>query len=169
MHLRPALLLAAIILNAVAVPSSSNVGTNTLTKREPKSFGGWKIISPETAAAKIKRGATHFDYTTKQSLAKRETYQADLEYLAALQNSTNEEFLTRLDAAGGTCNSTSIARRQEYGSLTAAQQIAYTDAVLCLQNKTANTPSSLVPGAKTRFDDFVAALKFFSMAVIDYY
>lgn len=33
----------------------------------------------------------------------------------------------------------------------------YTDAVTCLQNLPANTPSDLVPGAKSRYDDFVAA------------
>ncbi|KUJ20503.1 Di-copper centre-containing protein [Mollisia scopiformis] len=33
---------------------------------------------------------------------------------------------------------------------------AYTDAVLCLQAKTGLTPRSLIPGVRSRFDDFVA-------------
>jgi tyrosinase len=42
------------------------------------------------------------------------------------------------------------------GTLTAAERIAYTNAVLCFQNKTAKTPTSLVPGVMSRYDDFVA-------------
>lgn len=41
------------------------------------------------------------------------------------------------------------------GALSAEQRIDYTNAVLCLQSKKANTPSELVPGAKSRFDDFI--------------
>lgn len=36
-----------------------------------------------------------------------------------------------------------------------AARKAYTDAVLCLQKKTNLTPLSLMPGARSRFDDFV--------------
>jgi tyrosinase len=39
-------------------------------------------------------------------------------------------------------------------TLTKKQRKAYTDAVLCLQSKPARTPD--VPGAKSRYDDFVA-------------
>jgi hypothetical protein len=42
------------------------------------------------------------------------------------------------------------------GTLTSAERLAYTKAVNCLLSKPANTPSSLAPGAKSRFDDFVA-------------
>lgn len=38
-----------------------------------------------------------------------------------------------------------------------AARKAYTDAVTCLQSLPARTPSDLVPGAKSRYDDFVAA------------
>ena len=41
-------------------------------------------------------------------------------------------------------------------ALSKKERKAYTDAVLCLQSKPARTPSSLVPGAKSRYDDFVA-------------
>lgn len=40
-------------------------------------------------------------------------------------------------------------------TLSAAEKGNYIDAVVCLQNKTALTPSSLIAGAKTRYDDFV--------------
>jgi len=40
-------------------------------------------------------------------------------------------------------------------TLSRSERVAYTNAVQCLQNKTALTPSSIAPGAKSRFDDFV--------------
>lgn len=48
------------------------------------------------------------------------------------------------------------AKQPDRSTLTKEQRKAYTDAVLCLQSKPARTPSSLAPGAKSRFDDFVA-------------
>jgi len=41
------------------------------------------------------------------------------------------------------------------GMLSNKERKAYTDAVLCLQAKTGRTPTSLIPGVKSRFDDFV--------------
>jgi len=40
--------------------------------------------------------------------------------------------------------------------LSNTERKAYTDAVRCLQSKQAKTPASLVPGAKSRFDDWIA-------------
>jgi tyrosinase len=56
----------------------------------------------------------------------------------------------------GTCNIFNVAVRREWKSLSQQERKDYTKAVLCLQSKKANTPASLVPGAKSRFDDFVA-------------
>lgn len=43
------------------------------------------------------------------------------------------------------------------GSLNTTERKAYSDAVLCLQKLPARTPTSLVPGARSRFDDFLAS------------
>src|ERR1700737_5662618 len=48
-----------------------------------------------------------------------------------------------------------LTNYDDRSTLTAAERIAYTNAVLCFQNKSAQTPTSLVPGARSRFDDFV--------------
>ncbi|KAF2124904.1 Di-copper centre-containing protein [Dothidotthia symphoricarpi CBS 119687] len=56
----------------------------------------------------------------------------------------------------GGCNLSNVAIRREWGSLSKADRKSYTNAVLCLQKKKANTPSALMPGAKTRYDDWVA-------------
>lgn len=42
------------------------------------------------------------------------------------------------------------------GSLSKCERKAYTDAVLCFQKLPAKTPRSLVPGARSRYDDFLA-------------
>ncbi|PSN70209.1 Di-copper centre-containing protein [Corynespora cassiicola Philippines] len=55
----------------------------------------------------------------------------------------------------GGCTLKTLTVRKEWGSLSANERKDYTNAVLCLQAKQANTPSSLIPGAKSRFDDFV--------------
>ncbi|CAG8958332.1 hypothetical protein HYFRA_00000689 [Hymenoscyphus fraxineus] len=55
-----------------------------------------------------------------------------------------------------TCDSSKISFRREWSELTLPQRKAYTDAVLCLQSKPPLTPLDLVPGARSRFDDFLA-------------
>ncbi|KAF2138744.1 uncharacterized protein K452DRAFT_276472 [Aplosporella prunicola CBS 121167] len=55
------------------------------------------------------------------------------------------------------CTPENLIVRKEWGDLTREEQIDYTNAVVCFQHKTANTPSHLVPGAKSRYDDFVAS------------
>lgn len=54
------------------------------------------------------------------------------------------------------CSLKNLRVRREWGSLSKKERKAYTKAVQCLQEKPALTPSSVAPGAKTRFDDFVA-------------
>ncbi|KAF1940908.1 Di-copper centre-containing protein [Clathrospora elynae] len=56
----------------------------------------------------------------------------------------------------GSCTINNVAVRQEWGALSKPERKAYIDAVLCFQAKTAKTPAPLVPGAKSRFDDWVA-------------
>ncbi|EFQ35597.1 hypothetical protein CGRA01v4_04095 [Colletotrichum graminicola] len=55
-----------------------------------------------------------------------------------------------------TCSPSTVAIRKEWGALTNAERKSYTDAVRCLQAKPNRTPPSLVPGARSRFDDWVS-------------
>ncbi|KAF2007260.1 Di-copper centre-containing protein [Amniculicola lignicola CBS 123094] len=57
----------------------------------------------------------------------------------------------------GGCTLSKLSIRKEWGSLTNTQRKAYTDAVLCLQAKPPQTPTSLIPGARSRFDDWVGS------------
>lgn len=54
------------------------------------------------------------------------------------------------------CTPENIIVRKEWKQLTSAERKSYTNAVLCLQNKTGLTPRSFAPGARTRYDDWVA-------------
>jgi tyrosinase len=73
------------------------------------------------------------------------------QYAQQLANAT----LTDNASKRGTCNINTVAVRREWNSLSKAERKAYTDAVLCFQSKKAKTPASLIPGAKSRFDDWV--------------
>ncbi|RAO71186.1 uncharacterized protein BHQ10_007198 [Talaromyces amestolkiae] len=54
------------------------------------------------------------------------------------------------------CSLSNLKIRREWSTFSTKQKKAYINAVLCLQSKPSKTPSDLVPGAKTRYDDFVA-------------
>ncbi|KAK0733780.1 hypothetical protein B0T26DRAFT_631881 [Lasiosphaeria miniovina] len=54
------------------------------------------------------------------------------------------------------CTLLNLKIRREWGALSKAERTSYINAVKCLQSKPAKTPAQLAPGAKTRFDDFVA-------------
>jgi hypothetical protein len=70
---------------------------------------------------------------------------------AQVNASLNESSKTKR----GTCNLFNVAVRREWGTLSNTERKAYTDAVVCLQKKQAKTPSELIPGAKSRYDDWV--------------
>lgn len=49
-----------------------------------------------------------------------------------------------------------MANHLRRGTLSTSEKLDYIKAVKCLQSKPPRTPASEAPGAKTRFDDFVA-------------
>lgn len=54
------------------------------------------------------------------------------------------------------CDPEIAAKRREWGDLSDIERREYINAVLCLAAKPSITPPSLVPGARSRYDDFVA-------------
>lgn len=78
-----------------------------------------------------------------------------LEQLALFAQQQVEEALAATSSKRAACTWNNVSVRKEWSALTKPERKAYTDAVLCLQKKKANTPASLIPGAKSRFDDFV--------------
>lgn len=63
------------------------------------------------------------------------------------------------------CTSQQTNVRQEWGTLSVSQRKSYIDAVFCMQNKPSIIPDGEVPGAKSRFDDFVAVHANYTMHV----
>ncbi|KAK0649934.1 hypothetical protein B0T16DRAFT_492448 [Cercophora newfieldiana] len=55
------------------------------------------------------------------------------------------------------CTKKKILERKEWGSLSKKERLNYIDAVYCLASKPAKTPASEIPGARTRYDDFVGS------------
>ncbi|KAF9895139.1 hypothetical protein FE257_000041 [Aspergillus nanangensis] len=55
-----------------------------------------------------------------------------------------------------TCTPLTAAVRREWGSLSKGERKEYIDAVLCLASKPSKSDPSFAPGARNRFDDFVA-------------
>ncbi|KAI9929822.1 hypothetical protein ASPWEDRAFT_147128 [Aspergillus wentii DTO 134E9] len=58
--------------------------------------------------------------------------------------------------SGKTCTLENAAVRREWGSLSPADRKKYTDAMLCLMSKPPRFSRDKVPGARNRYDDFVA-------------
>ncbi|KAK4237182.1 putative tyrosinase [Achaetomium macrosporum] len=56
----------------------------------------------------------------------------------------------------GACTVAKAARRKEWGSLSTAERKDYIRAVQCLMRKPSKYDPKAAPGAKTRYDDFVA-------------
>ncbi|KAI9929412.1 hypothetical protein ASPWEDRAFT_51984 [Aspergillus wentii DTO 134E9] len=55
-----------------------------------------------------------------------------------------------------TCTPQTAAVRREWGSLSHHERKEYTDAVLCLASKPSRINHTFAPGARSRYDDFVA-------------
>ncbi|KAK4448696.1 Grixazone synthase [Podospora aff. communis PSN243] len=55
------------------------------------------------------------------------------------------------------CTKKNILERKEWGSLSKKDRLSYISAVHCLANLTALTPPTAIPGARTRYDDFVGS------------
>ncbi|WYZ39601.1 hypothetical protein EsH8_III_001515 [Colletotrichum jinshuiense] len=81
--------------------------------------------------------------------------------LADLSQSAYDETKSQVESGeiqkrGSSCAWYNIRVRREWGTLSTNEKLDYIKAVKCLQSKPPRTPASEAPGAKTRFDDFVA-------------
>ncbi|KAK7960653.1 hypothetical protein PG996_011296 [Apiospora saccharicola] len=73
---------------------------------------------------------------------------------AVANGSLKKELATR--NVSQECTLANAAVRKEYADLSDAEKTDYIDAVRCLMTKPSITPPEVVPGARTRYDDFVA-------------
>ncbi|KAH6647763.1 hypothetical protein BKA67DRAFT_594678 [Truncatella angustata] len=99
-----------------------------------------------TALAAPSLDGTSDSFSKFQALAKNATAtEADL-----LETHTSSK-------RSSTCTKDKLVVRKPWGSLSKKDRKAYTDAVICLQSLPAKTPIKLVPGVRSRYDDFLAA------------
>jgi tyrosinase len=71
------------------------------------------------------------------------------------QSSVNATLSDDSKTKRSSCNLFNVAVRREWGTLSKQERKSYTDAVLCLQKKQSKTPAALIPGARSRYDDWV--------------
>ncbi|KAF2440193.1 Di-copper centre-containing protein [Karstenula rhodostoma CBS 690.94] len=67
-----------------------------------------------------------------------------------------DRYLRANGDANATCTMHNIAVRREWSTFSTKEKKNYIAAVQCLASKPAKAPSFVAPGAKTRYDDFVA-------------
>ncbi|KXH67077.1 hypothetical protein CSAL01_01354 [Colletotrichum salicis] len=85
----------------------------------------------------------------------------ELQQLASLAQTAFDKTKLEVESSeikkrNNACSWQNVRVRREWGTMSRVEKLDYVNAVKCLQSKPARTPTSESPGAKTRFDDFVA-------------
>ncbi|KAI9163137.1 Tyrosinase-like protein orsC [Paramyrothecium foliicola] len=93
--------------------------------------------------------------TIPQSISSYEKTLAELAQ-SALEKAQKATTSDNLQVRSNSCKWSDVRIRREWDSISVDERKDYIAAVQCLQSKPARTPSEAAPGAKTRFDDFVA-------------
>jgi tyrosinase len=101
-------------------------------------------LSAATAGTPTARAAD--DASSLMRDLNKEAYQA-LEELESTSDSSKRS---------GTCNLFTATVRKDWAALSAKERKSYIDAVLCLQKKPSKSDPNWAPGARTRYDDFLA-------------
>ncbi|KKA28219.1 hypothetical protein TD95_005463 [Thielaviopsis punctulata] len=140
-------------LSTMSVPSSTHVPSTKpwtmSTAVRSTSKADW------TRAASTSNVASATSATSAYSTFVARNWPADkLDTLRDNSISKLESYLAA-HPAEGSCTLENATVRKEYGDLTDAERAEYINAVLCLQSLPAKSGKTY-PGAKTRYDDFVA-------------
>ena len=107
-----------------------------------------EVPSATTSAALS--SVTFTDASTDTAVAS-----SQLDELATFAQQLVNSTLSESNKKRGSCNLSNVAIRREWNALSKKERKSYTDAVLCLQKKQSKTPASLIPGPRSRFDDWV--------------
>ncbi|KAK8103504.1 tyrosinase [Apiospora kogelbergensis] len=139
---------SATAVTSVAA-SSSAATTNVVTSiPSPSSSSSSIVVVPSTAASTTTKAPAASNYPR--------AYPADV--VDKLRDSSfgKLETYAASSLAGGACTLENASIRREWSDLSADERIAYTTAVRCLQKLPAKSDAKEVPGARSRFDDFMA-------------
>ncbi|KAJ4181994.1 hypothetical protein NW755_010682 [Fusarium falciforme] len=109
-------------------------------------------ILPGLAA--INHGIFHQALSSRQETTATSSFDASIATLADFNSHAREVALSRIGNSTK-CTKDNVRVRKLFESLTSDEKIAYTDALKCLMDLPAKTPSDLAPGAKSRYDDWV--------------
>lgn len=131
MIVSPIIVLSGVLWQAWAIPTAvqCNVAVNTPS-----------LSIPAVASASTAEAALQLEHLAKAALG------------VAKQNIVHQDTCQRKVA----CTSKNVQVRRNWRAFSSKQKRAFIRAVRCLQRRPAQTPSKLAPGAKTRYDDFVA-------------
>jgi hypothetical protein len=105
---------------------------------------------PSATVSAAPSSVTFTDASTDTAVAS-----SQLDELAAYAQQRVSSTFSESNKKRGSCNLSNVAVRREWNALSKKERKSYTDAVLCLQKKQSKTPASLIPGARSRFDDWV--------------
>ncbi|KAJ5899598.1 hypothetical protein N7495_004342 [Penicillium taxi] len=94
----------------------------------------------ESSASTIALAKAHFETLAKTAL-----------------HVSNENITKKSPHLSGNCTLENLHIRRDWSAFSSDEKKAYIKSVLCLQEKPALTPSTLAPGVKSRYDDFVAS------------
>lgn len=126
--------------------------TNAPAKMHVQSFVVSAILTGAASAGVIEKKAEKWSFS---KVAIRNG-QYPLDVVDKLHESTIPKVEAWMAKKKGNCTLENAAIRREWSDLSVAEREDYIRAVLCLQSKPAKAPKDKVPGAKSRFDDFVA-------------
>ncbi|KAF2157468.1 tyrosinase [Myriangium duriaei CBS 260.36] len=102
------------------------------------------LASAASLATVASAGSVHKRWTPDSTTGTDKLAAAGLVKLAAAE----------VSAHSANCTIKNAVQRKEWNTLSSSQKTAYINAVLCLQSKPSKIQNA--PGAKTRYDDFVA-------------
>ncbi|KAF7173843.1 hypothetical protein CNMCM6106_007945 [Aspergillus hiratsukae] len=123
-----ALSLALLLTGALAMPSPQDASPSA----SPSSLPTAASSSPDTAASQLDQ-LSQYAY-----------------------NVSTEDVSNAGSKRSGSCSRSNLRIRRNWANYTTTQKKSYINAVLCLQQLPAKTPSNVAAGAKSRYDDFVA-------------
>ncbi|PYH42958.1 tyrosinase family protein [Aspergillus saccharolyticus JOP 1030-1] len=114
--------------------------------------GSWALPATETAAPTTATLPTSASSSTAVA-------SSQLEQLNSFAYNLTADTLTlpaSTKRSDGSCTLDKLRVRREWRTFSTRQKKAYISSVLCLQKLPSRSPPELVPGARTRYDDFVA-------------
>lgn len=81
---------------------------------------------------------------------------AQLEHLSSWAYNTTKDRLSETKDKRGGCSLSNLRIRRDWRMFFPEEKRAYVSAVRCLQKLPARSPADFAPGARTRYDDFLA-------------